>query len=82
VLIGLFRNSYAIDFTYSRINQSIPDEFRPLGDPGAPKPNTAAEPLVEGFTARFPNVREGSDGRISVRWGMTGPKGKSSSGLN
>ena len=83
LLIGVFRNSYAIEFTHSHINQPIPDEeFRPPADLGAPKPDRAVEPPIEGCTGRFLNVKDGSDGRMSVRWGMTGPKGTTSSGLN
>jgi hypothetical protein len=40
------------------------------------------EPLAEGYTRRFLNVHDGSDGRMSVRWGMKGPKGTRSGGLN
>ena len=83
LLVGDFPSSYAIDFTYSRINQPIPDEaFRLATDPDAPRSNGEPEPLTEGYTRRFLNVKDGSDGRMSVRWGMTGPKGRMSSGLN
>ena len=40
------------------------------------------EPLDADYTTRFVNVRDGSDGRMSLRWGKLGPKGTSSSGLN
>jgi hypothetical protein len=71
--------TYAIDFTYEDVNAPIPDDlFRvPAGVP----PAADAGPLPEGYTQRFLNVRDGSDGRMSVRWGMVGPKGRNSSGL-
>ncbi|HWI59415.1 MAG TPA: hypothetical protein VNZ22_19460, partial [Bacillota bacterium] len=40
------------------------------------------EALDADYTKRFINLRDGSDGHMSVRWGKTGPKGRSSSGLN
>jgi hypothetical protein len=43
---------------------------------------TPPEALDADYTKRFVNVRDGSDGRMSVRWGKQGPKGRSSSGLN
>jgi beta-lactamase regulating signal transducer with metallopeptidase domain len=71
----------AIDFTYTRINQPIPDEeFRP--EAGGDVKVVPAEPLAEGYTRRFLNVIDGSNGRMSVRWGMQGPKGTNSCGLN
>jgi hypothetical protein len=42
----------------------------------------APEPLDNDYTNRFVNLRDGSDGDMSVRWGKEGPKGRSSSGLN
>jgi hypothetical protein len=41
-----------------------------------------SEPLGNGYTNRFVNVRDGSDGRMSARWGKFGSAGRSSSGLN
>jgi hypothetical protein len=43
---------------------------------------TSPEPLDAGYTNRFINLRDGSDGNMSVRWGKKGPEGTSSSGLN
>jgi hypothetical protein len=72
--------SFAIDFAYSRINEPIPDaEFRPAG---AAIPVAEPEPLPEGYTRGFLNVIDGTSGRMSVRWGMEGPAGRSSGGLN
>jgi hypothetical protein len=75
-----FGNTGAMDFTYTRVNESISDdEFRPAA--GAAVPVTDPEPLAEGETHRFLNVVDGSRGVMSVRWGTAGPKG-SSGGLN
>jgi beta-lactamase regulating signal transducer with metallopeptidase domain len=74
-------DSFRLDYTYTRINQPIPDaEFRP--SVGAEIQVANPEPLPEGYTRRFLNVIDGTNGRMSVRWGMTGPKGRNSSGLN
>jgi beta-lactamase regulating signal transducer with metallopeptidase domain len=70
-----------IDYTHTRVNQPIPDEeFRP--DAGPNVKEAKPDPLAEGYTRRFLNVIDGSNGRMSVRWGMKGPKGTRSSGLN
>jgi hypothetical protein len=72
---------YRIDYTHTRVNQPIPEEeFRP--DAGPNVRAVPADPLEEGYTRRFLNVNDGSSGRMSVRWGMKGPKGTKSSGLN
>jgi RNA polymerase sigma factor (sigma-70 family) len=69
------------DYTHTQINQKIPDaEFRPPALAGVKEGKP--EPLTEGYTSRFLNVIDGSNGRMSVRWGMQGPAGQSSSGLN
>ncbi len=73
--------SYSVDYTYSRINEPIPDdEFRPAA--GVNVRIADPDPLPEGYTRRYLNVIDGTNGRMSVRWGMMGPKGTSSSGLN
>jgi hypothetical protein len=68
-------------FLYDAVNQPLPPElFAPPKLEGiSPSP---PEPLGEGYTKRFVNLRDGSGGEMSVRWGKTGPKGRSSSGLN
>ncbi len=69
------------EYRYTRINQPIPDEeFRPDTGPGIQIKD--AEPLDEGYTSRFLNVIDGTNGRMSVRWGEKGPKGTRSGGLN
>jgi hypothetical protein len=40
------------------------------------------EPMRAGFTRRFLDVSDVSNGRMSVRWGMRGPKGTMASGRN
>lgn len=72
---------FAIAFTPSQINEPIPDaEFLPETGPGIE--TKAIEPMPEGYDKRFLNVIDGTNGRMSVRWGMYGPKGRNSSGLN
>jgi hypothetical protein len=74
-------DTFALDYAYSRINEPIPDEeFRPAAGDKIPVANP--EPLPDGYTRRFLNVIDGATGRMSVRWGMKGPKGWNSSGLN
>jgi hypothetical protein len=74
---GVFRTR----FIYRSINQAIPAaEFAIPKIPGMTPDQP--EPLGDGYTNRFVNLRDGSDGRMSVRWGKFGPKGRSSSGLN
>jgi hypothetical protein len=70
-----------MDFTYPLLGEPIPDDlFRGRADPGIRE--AKAEPLAEGYTRRFLTVIDGSNGRMSVRWGSKGPKGTSSGGLN
>jgi hypothetical protein len=68
-------------FLYDAVNQPISVEAFavPKLEGISPSP---PEALDESYTKRFVNVRDGSDGRMSVRWGKIGPKGRSSSGLN
>jgi hypothetical protein len=69
------------EFAYDRVNEPLPAElFQPPKRPGLkPQP---LEPLEEGCDRYFLNARDGSDGRMTVRWGQFGPKRRSSSGLN
>jgi hypothetical protein len=68
-------------FLYDAVNKSLP-----AGDFAVPKLGglspTPPETLGNGYTNRFVNLSDGSDGRMSVRWGKKGPKRTSSSGLN
>jgi RNA polymerase sigma-70 factor (ECF subfamily) len=71
---------FRIDYTHTRINRPIPDEeFRPDSDPGV---HAGSDRLPEGYTSRFLSVNDGTTGRISVHWGMRGPKGTSQGGQN
>lgn len=73
--------SYGVDYAHSRIDAAIPDaEFAPDAGPGLVR--KPAEPLEEGYDRRTLSVGDGSDGRMTVRWGAKGPKGTVSSGLN
>jgi carboxyl-terminal processing protease len=69
-------------FNYLTVNEAIGvSEFRPDFIKGV-KPE-APESLNEGYDTRFLKLIDGSgDGRMSVRWGEYGPKGRRSSGLN
>jgi hypothetical protein len=68
-------------FLYDAVNTPLPEaDFAvPKVEGLAPKP---PEPLDAGYTHRFVNLCDGSDGNMSVRWGKKGPKGRSSGGLN
>ncbi len=68
-------------FRYKSVNEPISDvEFQPETVQGIEL--TDPEPLDADYTRRFLNVIDGTNGRMSVRWGKMGPKGRSSSGLN
>ena len=68
-------------FLYEPLNGPLPSTaFAPARPPGM-KP-VRLEALDADYTNRFLNLRDGNDGRMSVRWGKIGPKGTSSSGLN
>jgi hypothetical protein len=68
-------------FLYDTVNKPLPavDFAVPRLEGLSPTP---PEPLDTDYTNRFINLRDGSDGNMSVRWGKQGPKGTSSSGLN
>jgi hypothetical protein len=68
-------------YVYTHVNEPIPDErFRVESAPDLVQ--KAPEPLTKGYTQRYLIIHDGSNGRMSVRWGMHGPQGSSSSGLN
>ena len=81
--ITMFSSGFVLrmQFLYDRVNEPLS-----AGDFAAPKLEglapTPPETLGQGYTNRFINLRDGSDGRMSVRWGKKGPEGTSSSGLN
>ena len=70
-----------IKFLYDTVNQSLPatDFAVPKVEELSP---TTPKPLDADYTHRFINLRDGSDGNMSVRWGEKGPKGTRSDGLN
>jgi hypothetical protein len=80
----------ASDTTYGRtmlsfqthsINQLLPiTEFQPTTPPQVIR--SGLEPLGEGYDTRYLQISDGSNGRMSGRWGKKGTKGSSSSGLN
>lgn len=68
-------------FEYEQINGPIPGaRFQPPDpDNTVPEEPTALSP---GYDRRYLTVKDGSDGHLSLRWGMMGPKGTRNSGLN
>jgi hypothetical protein len=68
-----------VRFFYDTVNQPLP-----VGEFSIPKINgvspVPAESLGVGYTNRFINLRDGSDGNMNIRYGKEGLKGKSSSG--
>jgi len=68
-------------YLYDSVNTPLPaSAFSPPRPPGVRI--QGPETLDADYTQRFVDLRDGSDGRMSVRWGKTGPKARSSSGLN
>lgn len=68
-------------FLYDSVNKPVAAAAFTPAKPGGLKAKPA-EALDAGYNQRFVNLCDGSDGRMSVRWGKVGPKGRSSSGLN
>jgi hypothetical protein len=68
-------------FLYDAVNDPLPasDFALPKLEGMSPSP---PETLNEDYTKRYINLRDGSDGSMSLRWGKQGPKGTYSSGLN
>ena len=66
-------------FLYDAVNKPLPVEDFAIPNLKGISP-TPPEPLDSGYTKRFIMLRDGSDGRVWVRWGKEGPKGDSSSG--
>ncbi|OQA04141.1 MAG: hypothetical protein BWY69_00093 [Planctomycetes bacterium ADurb.Bin401] len=69
------------DFVYNSLNTTFTQEMFMYDGPVQYKPQEP-EPLGEGYSERNIIVHDGSDGRMSGRWGKKGSKGTSSSGLN
>jgi len=73
--------SWTRRFIYTTVNQKIDDsQFKPVFAEGTEQ----KEPqyTTEGYDKRFMNVMDGSGGKMSVRWGRSGPAGSSGSGLS
>jgi hypothetical protein len=70
-----------IKFLYDPVNKPLPVASFDVPEVKGLSP-ALPEPLDADYTNRFLNLRDGSDGRMSLRWGKNGPKGTSSSGLN
>ncbi len=68
-------------FTYEKIDQPISRDAFAIPNLGDVVP-TRPEPLDAKYNQRFINLKDGSDGHMSVRWGKMGPAGRSSGGLN
>jgi hypothetical protein len=68
-------------FVYDKVNEEISESSFASPSIAGLSPSPPEE-LDEGYTKRFVNVRDGSNGQMSVRWGKKGTKGTSSSGLN
>ena len=68
-------------FLYDAVNKPLPAEDFAVPRSEGLSP-TLPEPLDTDYTNRFINLRDGSDGYMSARWGKKGPKGTSSGGLN
>ncbi len=68
-------------FFYDSVNQPLtPENFAVPNIAGlSPAP---PDPLDQDYTLRFVTLRDGSDGKMSLRWGKEGPKGRSGDGLN
>jgi len=68
-------------FLYDVVNETLPvAEFAvPRIEGLTPSP---PESLDQDYPNRFVSIRDGSNGRMSERWGKVGPKGRSGSGLN
>jgi len=68
-------------FFYDAINESLPASDFALPHIEGVSPEKP-EALDADHTRRFVIVRDGSDGRMSGRWGKKGPKATASTGLN
>ena len=70
-----------LSFQIDSINQQFSiTEFQPTTPPHVVP--SELEPLGEGYDTRYLQISDGSNGRMSCRWGKKGKKGSSSSGLN
>jgi len=79
-LLPVIRDEYGTyyhhrhEYIYHRVNEPIPEAvFQAPAADGIER--REPEPLGEGYDRRFLNARDGSDGRMSVRWGRLAPGG-------
>ncbi len=69
-----------LKYYYDSVNQPFPDsDFAPQTNSIAPP--TQPEPLETGYTDRFIDISDGSDGNPKIRHGMRGPEGTADSGF-
>ena len=73
--------THQTEYVYDSVNESIPQAVFDIPD-GRDVEQKQADELGEGYNRRFLNVIDGSEGRMSVRWGKRGTRGTASSGLN
>ena len=67
-------------YRHDSINKQLKvDEFQPVVPPGVQRERDS---LGDGYDSRFISISDGTNATMSCRWGKTGIKGKSSSGLN
>jgi beta-lactamase regulating signal transducer with metallopeptidase domain/outer membrane lipoprotein-sorting protein len=70
-----------LSFQTDSINRQLPiTEFQPTTAPHVVA--SGFEPLGEGYDTRYLQISDGSNGRMSCRWGKKGTKGDASGGLN
>jgi len=74
-------NRVSMSFEVRAKNTTLPDSafLPPAPEHIEPERDEALEP---GYDRRFVTIDDGADGRMSVRWGMRGPAGIKSGGLN
>jgi tRNA A-37 threonylcarbamoyl transferase component Bud32 len=73
-----------VRFHYDELNQPLPAAaFQPPVEPGAGvKSDDWYERKLEPDENRFLTIKDGGDGRMTGRFGVSGPSGTTSSGLN
>ena len=69
------------DLHFDRVNEAMPaTAFAPPHADAATRVEVG--PLGAGYKRRFLTISDGSNGRVTARWGKYGNRGRSSSGLN
>jgi hypothetical protein len=64
---------------YDSVNESLPPKDFTVPQISSLSPRQA-EPLGEGYTNRFIDVNDGSDGNMLIHYGVRGPKGSQNNG--